>query len=110
MTANVRRPSHLTDPSGSPSSDGTGSAVQQMTAAERLNAATASPQYMSAFERAAKDAMLQESDQTRKADVVAAHYQEGIKDLITLNQHNKVLEADIAQSGLTPETYAASIG
>ena len=81
-----------------------------MTATERLNAATASPQYMSAFERAAKDAMLRETDVDLKANAVAAHYQEGVKDLITLNQHNKVLEADIAQSGLTPETYAASIG
>ena len=109
MTANVRRPSHLTDPSGAPSSDGTGTAVQQMTAAQRLNAATADPQYMSAFERAAKDAMLEVSDNDLKANAVAAHYQEGVKDLITLNQHNKILDADIAQSGLTPEAYAASI-
>ena len=54
--------------------------------------------------------MLNESDANLKADAVAQHYQAGVKDLITLNQHNKVLEADIAQSGLTPEAYAASIG
>lgn len=109
MTANVRRPSHLTDPSGAPSSDGTGTAVQQMTAAERLNAATANPQYMSAFEDTAKAVMNRESEANLKADAVAQHYQAGIKDLITLNQHNKVLDTDIAQSGLTPEAYAASI-
>ena len=109
MTANVRRPSHLTDPSGAPSSDGTGTAVQQMTAAERINAATADPQYMSAWQSAAKEAMSGESDAQLKSNVLADYYQEGIKDLITLNQHNKVLDADIAQSGLTPEAYAASI-